>query len=116
MLMLVDVFSLLAVSFDRFFAIVFPFRPRMGHLAAYIICGVIWILSAAIAAPLIAARVYKVRRSILSVITVLSSVDQIGSTHRSVNGRMFWNRGALTTLPSLSCTTSPSMPFSSGFL
>ena len=61
MLMLVDVFSLLAVSFDRFFAIAFPFRTRMGHLAAYIICGVIWILSAAIASPLITARVYKVQ-------------------------------------------------------
>lgn len=62
MLMLVDVFSLLAVSCDRFFAIVFPFRPRMGHLAAYIICGVIWILSSAIACPLITARVYKERQ------------------------------------------------------
>lgn len=64
MLMLVDVFSLLAVSCDRFIAIAFPFRPRMGHLAAYITCGVIWILSAAIACPLITARVYKVRTSI----------------------------------------------------
>lgn len=60
MLMLVDVFSLLAVSFDRFMVIVFPFRPRMGACAAYIICGIIWVLAPAIAAPLITTRVYKV--------------------------------------------------------
>lgn len=60
MLMLVDVFSLMAVSFDRFMVIVFPFRPRMGSVVAYVICGIIWVLSVAIASPLISARVYKV--------------------------------------------------------
>lgn len=59
--MLVDVFSLTAVSYDRFVSIAFPFRPRMGPVTAYGLCAIIWVLAASIGAPLITARTYKVR-------------------------------------------------------
>jgi len=40
MLILVDVFSLMAISYDRFMSVLaFPFRPNMGHCMAYIISG-----------------------------------------------------------------------------
>ena len=39
MLILVDVFSLMAISYDRFMSVAFPFRPNMGHCKAYIISG-----------------------------------------------------------------------------
>ena len=59
-LMLVDVFSLVAVSYDRFVAVAFPFRRKMSHVMAYLISGFIWVLAVSVAAPLITARTYKV--------------------------------------------------------
>lgn len=83
--MLVDVFSLLAVSFDRFMVIVFPFRPRLGPVAAYIICGIIWILSFAIASPLITARIYKVF-DVSRPTSILQAKSNLVILTRSANG------------------------------
>ena len=113
-LMLVDVFSLLAVSFDRFFTIVFPFRPKMGHIAAYITCGFIWILSTAIASPLIPVKVYKVIFSDPVTKRQNGCINEI--LFRNVNGKTFLKAGASTIARSPSFTTLLWTPFLSGFL
>ena len=58
--MLVSVLSLMAVSYDRFVTISFPFRPRMTTKTATIIIVAIWVLSLSIAAPIITSRSYNV--------------------------------------------------------
>lgn len=113
--MLVDVFSLLAVSFERFMAIVFPFRPRMGHLAAYVTCGVIWVLSLATASPLITARVYKVLTFEYYDILLLEDNNNRKHQSRNGSGKTFWKHGASITFRSRSFTTSASTPFWCGF-
>ena len=50
MVVFLSAFTLVAISLDRYVAIVWPLRPRMTSTQAAIIIGVIWIL--AMAAPL----------------------------------------------------------------
>ena len=58
--MLVSVFSMVAISYDRFLAIAFPSYARLEVGRACRIIAVIWTLAAIIAAPLIPAATYMV--------------------------------------------------------
>ena len=51
-----SVFTLLAISWDRFIAIVFPLRQRLSFFKAKIIVTVIWLVSVMMMAPLIYAQ------------------------------------------------------------
>nr|XP_002735438.2 PREDICTED: tachykinin-like peptides receptor 99D-like [Saccoglossus kowalevskii] len=46
-----SIFTLMAISIDRYIAIVHPMRPRMSKVLAKTIVAVVWIASAAIALP-----------------------------------------------------------------
>ncbi|XP_042909337.1 tachykinin-like peptides receptor 86C isoform X2 [Parasteatoda tepidariorum] len=46
-----SVFTILAMSIDRFIAIVRPLRPRMSRLAAYAILTTVWIAGAILSCP-----------------------------------------------------------------
>ncbi|XP_077869102.1 tachykinin-like peptides receptor 99D, partial [Saccoglossus kowalevskii] len=46
-----SIFTLMAISIDRYIAIVHPMRPRMSNVLAKTIIAVVWIASAAIALP-----------------------------------------------------------------
>lgn len=57
-----SILTLLAISFDRFWAIIFPFRTRLSFFAARFILAAIWVISLLVMAPfLYAQRVIVVR-------------------------------------------------------
>nr|CAG4644317.1 EOG090X0DX7 [Lepidurus arcticus] len=61
-LLLVSVFTLSVISYDRLKAIAFPFCPRHGIRATKVVIAIIWIVSVAVACPLIPWRFYMVGR------------------------------------------------------
>lgn len=93
--MLVSVFSLMAVSYDRFIAISFPFRMRIDRKMSRWIIAIIWIASTAIASPIIPYRSYKVHCAYYP----LSRLEIVNINHelilnRNDSGKTFWNVGA----------------------
>lgn len=56
-----SVLTLTAVSVERFFAIVYPLKPRMSTVMTSVVVAVTWLLSAAIASPqLVYRRQYEI--------------------------------------------------------
>ena len=51
-----SILTLLAISFDRFWAIVFPFKRRLSFFVARIILLVIWVISLSVMAPFLYAQ------------------------------------------------------------
>ena len=51
-----SILTLLAITFDRFWAIIFPFKQRLGFLSARIILAVIWMFSFLVMAPFLYAQ------------------------------------------------------------
>ena len=51
-----SILTLLAISFDRFWAITFPFKRRLSFFAARIILGVTWVISLLVMAPFLYAQ------------------------------------------------------------
>ncbi|XP_068700995.1 QRFP-like peptide receptor [Montipora foliosa] len=51
-----SILTLLAISFDRFWAIIFPFKRRITFFSARIILGVIWGISLLVMAPFLYAQ------------------------------------------------------------
>lgn len=51
-----SILTLLAISFDRFWAIVFPFKRRISFFIARIILVVIWVISLSVMAPFLYAQ------------------------------------------------------------
>ena len=51
-----SILTLLAISFDRFWAIIFPFRTRLSFFAARFILAAIWVISLLVMAPFLYAQ------------------------------------------------------------
>lgn len=51
-----SILTLLAISFDRFWAIIFPFKRRPSFFAARLMLGVTWVISLAVMAPFLYAQ------------------------------------------------------------
>ena len=51
-----SILTLLAISFDRFWAIIFPLKRRVSFFAARLILGVIWLISLLVMAPFLYAQ------------------------------------------------------------
>lgn len=59
-LMLVNVFSLMIISYDRFMCVAYPLRRKMPVARAVIIIAIIWVTAALFATPLIIKHTYQV--------------------------------------------------------
>lgn len=51
-----SILTLLAITFDRFWAIIFPFRRRPSFFAARFLLGVVWVISLSVMAPFLYAQ------------------------------------------------------------
>lgn len=51
-----SILTLLAITFDRFWAIIFPFKRRLSFFAARFILGMIWVISLLVMAPFLYAQ------------------------------------------------------------
>ncbi|KAJ7371727.1 hypothetical protein OS493_023062 [Desmophyllum pertusum] len=51
-----SILTLLAISFDRFWAIIFPFKRRISFFSARVILGITWMVSLSVMAPFLYAQ------------------------------------------------------------